>query len=135
MKAPRTATEYCRLVEARLGWMPPAGPEFRRYQAMAKRVNNRMLDEPGLFTFANLALAVELLAREKTARNPLGVFAHVERAVAMAAVPELDVETQIREAAAYETERGDPAGWVTRLTRAVGSYRQTVLNEWKESVR
>lgn len=130
---PRTATEYCQLVEARLGWLPPEGPAWSRYNVMAGRVKRRMADFD--VTFADLALAVELCVKEKRPRHPLGVFHAVPIARAKANQPEPDLEFNIRAAIAYETERGDPAGWVDRLHRAQGPGRQQALEDWKESVR
>lgn len=128
------ATGFCRLVESRLGWVPPPGPECRRYRAIASRVIRKMTEDPALYTFRNLELAVELLAQERKPRSPLGVFAHVARAVDVAAEDEMDIEVLIREACAYEEQRGDPQGWITRFSRASGDYRAFALQAWRESV-
>ena len=135
MAAVRTPTEFCKAVEARLGWAPPSGPDWKRYQSTASRVAARIATNPELYTWRNLELAIELLAREKKPRTPLGVFAHVQRAADLAAEVEDDLEQQIREATAYEQHRGDPAGWVTRFARATGHYRAQALAEWKASIR
>lgn len=127
------ATEFCKLVESRLGWLPPAGQGWKRYSAMAGRVNRKIATNPALYTMENLQLAVELLAKERLPRNPLGVFAHVPRAVAMSIEDEADVEQGIRVATAIEQGKGDPDGWVTRFARAVGPYRLQALNEWRAS--
>jgi hypothetical protein len=131
----KNATEFCKAVEARLGWVAPNLPAYARYRVEAAKVKRKIETNPDLYTWRNLELAIELLSRERKSRNPMGVFAHVERAVEMAVEPEADIETQIREAIRYETPRGDPAGWVARLTRAVGHYRSQALREWQESVR
>src|SRR4051812_23932896 len=97
-----TPTEYCQLVEARLGWLPPEGVAFRRYQGEARKVTSKQKTNPSLFSFDNLRLAVELLAREKKTRTPIGVFAHVQRAIDLAPAKEPDVELEIREAMRVE---------------------------------
>lgn len=132
-RVPVNATEYCRLVESVLGWEPPVGPPHRRYQAMASRVTRRM-QETG-YTFEHLALGVALCWREKLPRNPLGVFKVVPRACEKAVQPEADIESQVRDAIAYEQLRGDPEGWAVRLTRAQGIYRQHALDDWREAAR
>lgn len=128
------AVKFVQLVEGRLGWLPPTqGP--RRYVTEAAKVKRKIATNVDLFTWYNLELAVELLVREKQSRSPIGVFAHVERAVYEGVESETDVELEIRKATAYEQERGDPAGWSTRFARAVGAYRAEALREWRESVR
>lgn len=127
----RTTTEFCKLVENKLGWVNPrTGPEWKRYQGVAGRVAQRMFDER--VTLADLELAVELLWRERKPRSPIGVFAHVERARIKAVVSESDVEHDIRHAMAQEELRGDPDGWVVRFSRATGPYRREALDEWKK---
>lgn len=130
-----TPTAFCQLVENTLGWAPPPGPAFRAYRAEAAKVKRKQATNPDLYTWDNLRLAVALLAREKKARTPWGVFAHVERALDLALDADDDLETQIREAIAYETRRGDPAGWVPRFARATGGYRDQALREWREAAR
>lgn len=129
----KNPTEFCQLVESRLGWIPPDGPDWQRYRVMAARVAKKMDIDPELYSLRNLELAVELLAREKLPRSPLGVFAHVPRAVEMAVDSDEDVESGIRAATAIEQGRGDPEGWVTRFARAMGPYRLQALNEWREA--
>lgn len=130
-----SATAFIKLVEERLGWEAPPGPAHLRYRAEVGKVNRRVAEDPFLYTWDNLHLAVALLAKEKKPRTPLGVFAHVQRALDLAMDRETDVEAEIRKAVAYETELGDPAGWVVRFARAVGGYRAEALQEWRESVR
>lgn len=130
----KTATEFCQLVENKLGWAPPGHlPAFRRYQIEAAKVKRKIATNPGLFTWRNLELAVELLWRERQPRTPIGVFAHVERAVEKAVVSEEAVELQIREALKIEEHRGDPDGWVTRFARATGAFRREAFEEWRAS--
>lgn len=133
------AIEFVKIVEARLGWMPPSSHNVRmghtRYVAEAAKVKRKAATKPDLYTWDNLLLAVELLVRERQPRTPVGVFAHVERALAMAVEVEDDLETAIRDATAYEVQRGDPDGWETRFARAVGHYRSLALAEWKESIK
>jgi hypothetical protein len=129
------ATEYCKLVENRLGWAPPGIYGWKKYAAEAAKVKRKIATDPNLFTWDNLMLAVELLVREKQPRTPIGVFAHVDRALDLALDKDHDIEHEIRGVVAYESALGDPAGWVTRFARATGQYREMALNEWKESVR
>lgn len=126
-----TPSEYCRIVENRLGWVPPSGPEWKRYIAEAGKVTRKIRTNPELYTWKNLLLAVELLVREKEPRTPVGVFAHVERAVGMAREDDSDIETKIREALKFETRRGDPHGWVVRFARAHGAWRTEAYREWE----
>lgn len=130
-----TPTDFCRIVEARLGWEAPRGPEFRRYNVEAAKVARKISTNPSLYTWDNLLAAVALLARERQSRTPVGVFAHVDRALDLALDPEHDVEEEIRQVIAYETSLGDPEGWVVRLSRATGQYRRMALDEWKQAVR
>lgn len=125
------ATKFCQLVEARLGWAPPQGPAFKRYRPEASKVLKRQATDPILYSFDNLALAVEFLARERRTRSPLGVFAYVQPALEVAKIPETDLESEISAAMSREAHRGDPDNWVERLARAVGPYRREVLIEWK----
>jgi hypothetical protein len=134
----KNATEFCQLVENRLGWVPADNTVVshrRRYMREAGKVNRRIKTDPDLFTWDNLELAVELLFRERLARSPLGVMAHVPRAVAMRRETEGDLEQNIRDAVAYEVGRGDPQGWETRFARATGIFRAQALAEWKASIR
>lgn len=125
------ATQYCKLVEVRLGWEAPAGGERRRYIAEAGKVARAIAKNPALYTWDNLALTVELLHREKKARSPLGVFAHVERALDLSLDNDGDIEVEIRAATWIENEAGDPNGWAVRFARTEGAYRRIALDEWK----
>lgn len=130
------AIEFCELVEGRLGWeVPTRLPRWRAMTTEAGKVNKKIATNPTLYTWDNLCLAVELLAREKLSRSPVGVFSHVDRALDLALDSEHDVEDQIREAVTYETRRGDPHGWGTRFARASGHYRRLILAEWREAAR
>lgn len=136
MSAPRNATQFVHLVENRLGWAPRAGmSRWRAVSVEAGRVNSMVETDPTLYTWVNLALAVELLAKEKKPRTPLGVFAHVQRALDLAMDHEDDIEAEIREVMRFEVMRGDPQGWAVRFARADGGYRRLLLREWQESVR
>lgn len=129
------ATQFCKLVEQRLGWEVSAGPDWKKYMTEASKVERKRATNPSLYTWENLRLAVELLAREKTSRSPVGVLSHVDRALDLALDTEHDVETEIRKVIAYEVGRGDPNGWEQRFARTDGPYRQEALNEWKWGVK
>lgn len=124
--------EYCELVERRLGWeAKPAN--YTAYVREAGKVNRKIATNPSLYTWANLQSAVELLARERQTRSPLGAMAHVDRALDLALDEEYDNELLIREATTYEAGRGDPDGWIGRFARATGPYRSRALVEWQQS--
>ena len=122
------AKGFCRMVENRLGWAPEN--QFAR-KATVDKVAAKVESNPELYTWQNLALAVELLAREKVARSPLGVFAHVERALKVAKEKDDDLETQIQEAIRIESHRGDPDGWIIRFARSTGWWRAEAYKEWR----
>lgn len=128
------ATQFCELVENRLGWQVK-GERWRGLMAEAGKVKRKIASNPSLYTWENLRLTVELLAKEKKPRTPVGVFAHVERALDLALDQEDDTETQIREVMKFETMRGDPQGWAVRFARADGPFREILLGEWRESAR
>lgn len=130
-----TPTEFCKLVEAHLGWEAPAGAPHQRYRAEASKVKKKIATNPDLYTWHNLQLAVALLRREKKPRSPVGVFSHVNRALDLSLDRDTDVEEQIRKVVAYETALGDPAGWAVRFARATGAYRAEALAEWREAAR
>lgn len=131
-----TPIRFCELVEARLGWeVPSRRVRWRVLMSEGNKVAKKVATNPDLYTWDNLILAVELCARERKSRTPLGVFAHVERALDLALDDEIDVEQEIREVVAYETSRGDPGGWVVRFARATGHYRRLALDEWKQAER
>lgn len=129
------ATEFVKLVERRLGWEAPPGPSYQVYRAEAAKVKRKIASNPDLYTWENLRLAVELLARERQPRTPIGVFSHVERAVDLAVEKDEDVELEIWKVISYETQRGDPQDWGTRFARATGGYRKILLDEWRGSVK
>lgn len=131
------ATEFCELVEMRLGWEIPHRanrPRWKQVVTEAAKVNRKQAENPSLYTWTNLQLAVELLRREKKSRSPVGVFAHVQRALDLALDDESDLEYEIRKVVTYEEQRGDPDGWAVRFARATGPYRRRLLDEWRESV-
>lgn len=134
MIAPGNATIFCELVESRLGWEVP-GVRWRGLVIEANKVNTRRAEDTALYTWENLALAVELLAREKKSRSPIGVFAHVQRALDLALDTEVDVEEEIRTVMRYETALGDPQGWVVRFARATGHHRKVLLDAWRQAVK
>lgn len=121
---------FMRDVENRLGWVPQ-NKHARR--ATERKVQDKIQTNPELYTARNLNLALELLVREKTQRSPLGVIAHVERAVAMARDTTSDLEAKIAQAVRYETGWGDKDGWATRFARSSGVWREATYREWLDS--
>lgn len=131
-----TAPAFCKYVENRLGWSPPASaPLWYKYTAEARKVEENIADNPDLFTWDNLKAAVELLASERKFSRPSGVFVHVPRALNRVRDEEMDLDIDIRHAMTIEAAKGDPDGWVERLSRAVGAYRVEALGEWKKARR
>lgn len=124
------ATEFCQVVESRLGWEAPAGPPYRRYMVEAAKVDAKIATNPALYTEPNMMLAVELLARERLSRSPRAVLDHVNRALDLSLDVDDAIEEAIREAVRIETERGDPEGWGERFARTVGQFRRRALDEW-----
>lgn len=127
------AIEFCKHVEAQLGWEAPAGADRRRYIPEAGKVKRRITTDPERFTWENLLLAVELLRKEKKSRSPIGVFEHVDRALDLALDTEVDVEADIREATRAEAAKGDPDDWVVRFSRATGEFRRRALDEYRRA--
>lgn len=123
-------TEFCKVVENRLGWRPP-DLGWRSYIPAARVVRRKIASNPRLYTWENLLLAVELLAREKQPRSPAGVFAHVERALERKREDDSDVEKRIQHAVGIEAGRGDPEGWGVRFARAMGPFRLELIEEWE----
>lgn len=129
-----SATAFCKHVEARLGWLPEDryAPAWQRYRGEASKVLRKIATNPELYTWRNLGLAVEYLAREKKTRSPVGVFSYVGVALEAAANPDPAVEEELRAALRLEMAKGDPKGWVERLNRAVGPFRMELLNQWRQ---
>jgi hypothetical protein len=128
-----TPTAFCQMVENRLGWSPPDGVPWRRYQAEAAKVKRKINTNPDLFTWRNLTLAVEFCAREHLERTPVGVFSYVQPALEAAVEETTDLEDQIMQAVRVELAKGDPDSWVGVLTRAQGRFRVEMLQEWQRS--
>jgi hypothetical protein len=123
-------TEFCKIVENTLGWMPP-DRGWKKYIFHSQAVVTKMQSNPTLYTWDNLLAAVELLRREGQPRSPLGVFAHVERAIERKRDVDTDVEKRIWFAMTVENRRGDPDGWGVRFARAMGPFRWELIEEWE----
>lgn len=135
----RNATEFVRLVENVLGWVPvhkDAAQEWRTYAMEAGKLKRKIATAPHLYTWDNLVLAVEFLRRKKeTPKSPTAVCWAVERALAAAAAPRNNTEIEELLGFALEQEFGnrEPGwdDWVGRLTRATGPARMDVYEAWK----
>lgn len=125
-----TPTAYVQLVENKLGWQAPFGPEHVRYQSEARKVSLKISTDPELYTWRNLELAVEYLRRQKITRSPVGVFHFVPTALQLGVEVETDLEDRIREVVNYEVKRGDPDGWADRFARCTGIHRGEAYDEW-----
>lgn len=126
-----TPTAFCELVENRLGWQAPDDVPWRRYRVEAAKVKRKIAQAPDLYTWRNLQLAVEFCRRQQLERTPVGVMAYVQPALEAAAEEDTDLEKQIYMAVRVELAKGDPEGWVGRLTRAQGQYRAEAFREWQ----
>ncbi len=127
-----TPTQFCQLVETRLGWCPPDIDEpWKRYIAEAAKVKRRRAKDPHKYTWRNLRLAVELCQRKGLTRSPVGVFAYVDQAIAKAVELPDDLDAQIDRAVAAELGHGDPDGFADRMARARGDYRAQLYREWR----
>lgn len=131
----RTATQFVELVSNRLGWLPPGKAEpWREVAIEASKVKRKIATNPVLYTWDNLELAVELLARERvTPKSPAAVCWHVERALRLAEVDvsRATIDAEVEEAIRLEVEAGDPDQWAIRLARSFGMGRVEVLNQWR----
>lgn len=126
-----TALQFCHLVENRLGWSPhPKAAPLKVFRSTALVVTEKIETNPTLYTWHNLLLAVELLASERETRSPMGVFAHVERALLLSRVDGTDTDAKIQHAIKVERHRGDPDGWIVRFARASGRWRTEAYEEW-----
>lgn len=123
-------TEFCKIVENRLGWMPP-DRGWKKYLVASQSVTAKIKSNPRLYTWDNLLATVELLRSEGQSRSPLGVFAHVERAVQRKREDDSDVEKRIWFAMTVENGRGDPDGWGPRFARTSGGFRLEAVEEWE----
>lgn len=126
-------TSFCQLVETELGWDNPQWFKGKRaYMVEAAKVKRMIAARPDLYTWGNLKLAVQLLKREQQTRTPVGVFAHVVRALEAAAAPEVSIEVDVQRAIAVEQLRGDPDGWIGRFMRAAPAFQAQLLMEWRQ---
>lgn len=131
------ATEFCRIVENTLGWVPTGNendPPYKRYMAEAGKLNRKIKTNPELYTFENLVLTVTWLRRRRHVSTPTGVCWFVKDALKEAPEPDAlntNVTRRIFEAITEAMVAGEP-DWVERLARASGSARDDVLGEWNE---
>jgi len=131
-----TATEFVQRVENVLGWTP-AGSGWKARTVEAAKVNKRISEDPALYSWVHLELAVELMRRERRCVAPLTVMSHVKRALELAPVTERAdaIDAQIQEIASVQRAKGDPGGWADRLLRARGAGRQRALDDFAAARR
>lgn len=136
----RKATAFIIFVENTLGWIPPVTektPLWKARAVEAGKLNKKIKTNPRLYTWENLALAVEYCRRKKQeVRSPTALCWTVERALREAYQPadSTPVQAQVDAAIAWEqtNQLDDADTWIGRLTRAGGDGRKDVLNEWRQ---
>lgn len=147
--AVRNATEFCRLVSNRLGYVPPGygeKPDWQVWRIEEAKLNRTIAAHEkkergtkGLFTWPNLELAVEYLWRQrKSVKSPAGVLYYVKAAVDASNIeaPRTDLTAEVNAALAWEmAQEPGNADWISRLTRAHGSARADLLEAWRKAQR
>lgn len=137
MSAPRPyGMHIVQLCEQELGWVPdPAVALWRARMVAAGRLNQAIKKDPLRLTRRNLELAVALLRRERQPiASPMLLVHKVDEAVkAAAAEPQQSVSQLMEAAVAQEMGMGDARAsfWIGRLTRAAGSGRTQVYEQWR----
>ena len=138
----KNATELLQLIENTLGWTPnvtETTPRWRAVANMAGRINKKVKTNPQLYTWENLELAVNFLWKARQAvYSPMLVFSVVEQAVAEKHhEPPRPLGVQVEDALRLEYEIDDAQShlWISRLSRAFGTYRADVLAEWRAARR
>ena len=137
--AARTATDIVVLCENVLGWLPDDNvPIWKARAVHAGRLKKAMVKHN--VTLAQLELAVQYCWKKREPiKTPAGLVFKVARALELANEPVavVDIEVAVAEAIQWERDNEDhfTLGWIRRLTRAVGDYRNDVLKDWKEAGR
>lgn len=135
----KNATQLLLLIENQLGWVPQyddeTKPLWKARAIHAGRINKKIKENPKLYTWANLELAVELIRRKREIiRGPLAVFFWVEEALELSNTPAVvrPLDVLITEAERIEHERADDESptWLRRFSRALGNGRQGVYDDW-----
>lgn len=132
------AVAYVEYVENRLGWAPVDTEEMPRWKSLmvwAGKVNKKVAQSPQLYSWDNLVLTVDWLAKKKVSvRTPAGVFFFVDEAIKRAAAAEAidDVSGEIFTALTEAMVAGE-ADWVDKLARARGKARPAVLQQWRDT--
>lgn len=127
---------FAEYVENRLGWAPTdteALPRWKSLMVQAGKLNKKVQQNPQLYSWANLVLTVDWLAKKKvTIKGPLGVFFFVDEALKRAAAAEAidDLSGQIFTALTEAMVEGQH-DWVDRLARARGTARVQLLQDWR----
>lgn len=144
----KNATEIVILAENRLGYTHPThtakGAEIPLWKArmtQASVLNRKIKENPHLYTWENLELAIEYAWRKRLPlKTVAGLCWLVQDAVKLAAVKEdkKAVSTTVEDAITWEMshpELPDHDLWLRRLVRSQGRERLETLAEWEESRR
>lgn len=124
--------------ENTLGWVPvqPGDvPLFRLRIVEAAKLKRKRATRPTYYTEANFMLALKYCRQEHVCVSPVGVLSYVQAALERANAPQTfeDIEDGISAALTYEKEVQPPGyrQWIVRLTRASGTARRQVYEEWQ----
>lgn len=134
-------TQFVLDVENQLGYQPPPGqPLWRARVTDAAKLKRKIASKPQLYSDENLAAALEWCRINKIeVKSPLGVlnFVHLATTRTQVINARTTLDEQISEALGWERERGDVLSeiWIRRLTRAEGSARDAVYQEWQRDRR
>lgn len=139
----RTPTDFIVFVENQLGWTPETSEKKPLWKARAievAKLKKKMATDPNLYTWDNLALAVEYLRHKRQpVTSPVAVCWFVKDALKDAVErPTLtDLGEAVQAAIDWEKRHQIPgfAEWIITLTRAHGSARGAVLDEWRSAGR
>lgn len=139
----KTLTDLVIACENYLGFQPkypPSVPRWRVLSLEVAKLKKAMAENPRLYTFQNLQLALEYSRRKRLPiHSPKGLLYRIEDALELANVdkPISDLQAEITAAIGWEKDRDDDGSmrWIHRLVRAAGPGRIEVLDEWKAAGR
>lgn len=137
----RNAKQLLLLIENQLGWAP-ANPQKQEYWRLmsthAGRINKKVTENPQLYSWRNLELAVAFLKKRRIAvKSPMLVFYVVPSALELANESEQPrpLADLIDSAIEYEMRHELPGfeKWCERLVRAFGEARREVYAQWAKA--
>jgi hypothetical protein len=137
------ATGFVVAVENTLGWAAvetPDMPLWKIRQIAAMRINKKIKTDPQLYTWENLARALDYCRRHKIAvKSPTSVLLYVEKALEEIPKPSRARPLQEMVNAAINRELGigdaESGPGVARFSRASGPGLVTLYRDWVASGR